>query len=183
MTPVEEARDWIARHWDPELSLAAWRGMLVDSGWGCPAWPREWYGRGLAASVASEIGDELARAGAVGVATGVGMSLAAPTILAHGSDDVKRRLLRPLATGEHKWCQLFSEPGSGSDLAGLSTRAERDGDEWVVTGQKVWNSGAQRAQWGLLLAAPTGRSRSTRASPASRCRCSSAASRCARSGR
>jgi alkylation response protein AidB-like acyl-CoA dehydrogenase len=126
--------------------------MLVDSGWGCPAWPREWFGRGLAADGAAAVGEELARAGAVGVATGVGMSLAAPTILAHGRDDLKARLLRPLATGAHKWCQLFSEPGSGSDLASLSTRAERDGDEWVVNGQKVWNSGAQRAQWGLLLA-------------------------------
>ncbi len=149
---VDEARDWIARHWNPDLSLAEWRGALVDSGWGCPAWPEEWYGRGLPPGTAAAIGDEIVRAGAVGVATGVGMSLAAPTILAHGSDDVKRRLLRPLATGEHKWCQLFSEPGSGSDLASLSTRAQRDGDEWIVNGQKVWNSGAQRAQWGLLLA-------------------------------
>ncbi len=147
-----EARDWIAGHWDPELPLLEWRGMLVDSGWGCPSWQRERYGRGLPASEAAVVADELQRAGAVGVATGVGMSLAAPTILAHGSDELQRRLLRPLATGEHKWCQLFSEPGSGSDLASLSTRAERDGDEWVINGQKVWNSGAQRAQWGLLLA-------------------------------
>ena len=96
--------------------------------------------------------EEFHRAGAVGAATGVGMSLAAPTIHAHGSDDVKRRFLRPMATGEHKWCQLFSEPGSGSDLAGLTTRADRDGDEWVVNGQKVWNSGAHQAQFGILLA-------------------------------
>jgi alkylation response protein AidB-like acyl-CoA dehydrogenase len=150
--PAVEARDWIAQHWDPDLALDDWRGQLVDSGWGCPAWPREWFGRDLSAADAAAVSDELARAGAVGVATGVGMSLAAPTILAHGSDAVKARLLRPLATGAHKWCQLFSEPGSGSDLASLSSRAERDGDEWIVNGQKVWNSGAQRAQWGLLLA-------------------------------
>ncbi len=126
--------------------------MLVESGWGCPTWPHAWFGRDLPAATAAVVADELARAGAVGVATGVGMSLAAPTMLAHGSDDLKHRLLRPLATGAHKWCQLFSEPGSGSDLASLSTHAERDGDEWVVNGQKVWTSGAQRAQWGLLLA-------------------------------
>src|SRR5205814_133600 len=78
--------------------------------------------------------------------------LAAPTMLAHGSDDLKARLLRPLVTGEHTWCQLFSEPGSGSDLAGLTTRAEPDGDEWVVNGQKVWNTSAHHADYGLLLA-------------------------------
>jgi alkylation response protein AidB-like acyl-CoA dehydrogenase len=80
------------------------------------------------------------------------MTLAAPTLLEHGSDDVKRRLLRPALTGRHRWCQLFSEPGNGSDLAGLSTRAERDGDEWVITGQKLWTTGARKADWALLVA-------------------------------
>jgi alkylation response protein AidB-like acyl-CoA dehydrogenase len=80
------------------------------------------------------------------------MSLAAPTILAHGSDELKGRLLRPIATGEDTWCQLFSEPGNGSDLAGLTTRATHDGDEFVVEGQKVWTTGAQHAAYGMLLA-------------------------------
>ena len=81
---------------------------------------------------------------------GGGMTLAAPTILAHGSDDLKRRLLPRAITGEDTWCQLFSEPGSGSDLAGLTTRAERDGDEWVVNGQKLWNTSAHHADYGML---------------------------------
>jgi alkylation response protein AidB-like acyl-CoA dehydrogenase len=91
-------------------------------------------------------------AGAVGVPVGVGIGLAAPTLLAHGSPALKARLLRRIVTGEDMWCQLFSEPGSGSDLAGLTTRADRDGDEWIVSGQKVWNSAAHRAAYGMLLA-------------------------------
>jgi alkylation response protein AidB-like acyl-CoA dehydrogenase len=83
---------------------------------------------------------------------GFGIFLAAPTIAAHADDELKARLLRPLFTGEELWCQLFSEPGAGSDLAGLSTRAVRDGDEWVVDGQKVWNTLAHRADRGMLVA-------------------------------
>jgi alkylation response protein AidB-like acyl-CoA dehydrogenase len=83
---------------------------------------------------------------------GFGIYLAAPTIVAHGTDELKSRLLRPLFTAEEIWCQLFSEPGAGSDLAGLSTRAVRDGDEWVVDGQKVWNTLAHAADRGMLVA-------------------------------
>jgi alkylation response protein AidB-like acyl-CoA dehydrogenase len=82
----------------------------------------------------------------------IGQGMAAPTVLEHGSPDLARELLRPLATTEHIWCQLFSEPGAGSDLAGLATSAVRDGDDWVVNGQKVWTSLAHRARWALLLA-------------------------------
>jgi len=148
----DEVRSWLAEWWDPERPVVEWRGLLADAGWACPTWPVGWYGRGLSPRLAAVVTEELHAAGAVGHATGVGMSLAAPTILAHGSDDLKRRLLRPILTGEHTWCQLFSEPGSGSDLAGLTTRAQRDGDEWVVDGQKVWNSGAHKAAYGMLLA-------------------------------
>jgi alkylation response protein AidB-like acyl-CoA dehydrogenase len=148
----EEVRAWLDACWDPDSTLVRWRQLLADTGWGCPTWPTEWYGRGLSPEMAAVVSSELARVGAVGPATGAAMSLAAPTILAHGSDDQKRRLLRSIITGEDRWCQLFSEPGSGSDLAGLTTRADRDGDEWVVNGQKVWTTGAGQAAYGMLLA-------------------------------
>ena len=147
-----EARAWIEANWDPERPLAAWRTLLADSGWAVPSWPADSYGRGLPADADRIVADELTRAGAVGVPVGVGIGLAAPTILAHGSPDLKARLLRRIVTGEDMWCQLFSEPGSGSDLAGLTTRADRDGDEWIVSGQKVWNTSAHHAELGLLLA-------------------------------
>ena len=79
------------------------------------------------------------------------MALAGPTIATHGSDEVKQRFLRPMFTGEERWCQLFSEPGAGSDFAGLGTRAIRDGDEWIVNGQKVWNTLAHLADYGMLV--------------------------------
>jgi alkylation response protein AidB-like acyl-CoA dehydrogenase len=143
---------WLAESWDPALSLREWRDRLADSGWACPTWPREWCGRGLPASAASVVAEEFARAGAVGPPDGVGLNMAGPTILEHGSDELKQQFIRPTVTGEIIWCQLFSEPGAGSDLAGLTTTARQDGDEWVVSGQKVWNTSAHHADAGLLLA-------------------------------
>jgi alkylation response protein AidB-like acyl-CoA dehydrogenase len=148
----EEVRAWLETHWDPELSLREWRVRLADSGWGCPSWPERWCGRSLPVAVVDVVAGEIARIGAVGVPEGVGMNLAAPTILEHGDDDLKGRFLRSTMVGEVTWCQLFSEPSAGSDLAGLTTRARRDGDEWVVHGQKVWNTSAGHADFGLLLA-------------------------------
>jgi alkylation response protein AidB-like acyl-CoA dehydrogenase len=147
-----EVRAWLEANWDPELSLVEWRNRLADSGWGCPTWPAEWFGKGLPVALGDVVSEEFDRVGAVGTPTGGGMTLAAPTILEHGSDDLKRRLLRPIVTGEDSWCQLFSEPGSGSDLAGLTTRAELDGDEYVVNGQKLWSTSAHHARYGMLLA-------------------------------
>jgi len=149
-----ELRAWLEANWNPELSLVEWRTKLADSGWGCPTWPVEWYGRGLPIALGDVVAEEFERAGAVGTPGGGGMSLAAPTLLEHGSDELKRRLLRRIVTGEDTWCQLFSEPGSGSDLAGLTTRAELDPvtDEYRVNGQKLWTTSAHHARYGMLLA-------------------------------
>ena len=150
---LAELRGWIAANWDPELSLAAWRQRLADSGWACPDWPRDCCGRDLPAAVAAQVVATLTAARIPGPPEGVGVTLAAPVIIEHGSDDLKRRLVRATVTAELTWCQLFSEPGAGSDLAGLSTRAEPDGaGGWLVTGQKVWSTGAATADLGLLLA-------------------------------
>ena len=147
-----DVRAWLEANWRPDYSLIEWRNKLVDSGWGAPHWPKAWYGRDLPVGLVPIVDEEFARIGAVGVAK-VGIRvLAAATILAHGTDQQKQRYLRPSLTGEEAWCQLFSEPGSGSDAAGAVTRADLKGDHWVVNGQKLWTSGAQKADWGLLLA-------------------------------
>ena len=143
---------WLAEAWDPDIGLAAWRERLVASGWAVPSWSREWYGRGLPAWADTIVVEQLRAAGAVGVPLGAGMSLAAPTLATHASDELKRRVLRPTITGELTWCQLFSEPSAGSDLAGMKATAVRDGDEWVVNGQKMWNTSAHHADLGMLVA-------------------------------
>ena len=147
----DEVRTWLEASWRPELSLVAWRRRLVEAGWACPSWPAASGGRALPPWADGVVAEELLAVGAPGLPDGVGMLLAVPTILEHG-DEAARELLGPTVAGELTWCQLFSEPGAGSDLAGLTTRAERDGDTWVVTGQKVWNTSAHHADLGLLLA-------------------------------
>ena len=148
----EELRSWLHDTWDPEMTLREWWTLLADAGWAVPTWPTEWFGRGLPRKMAAVVAAELREIGAPGPPAGLGIMLAGPTILDHGTDEQKERYLRPIVTGAHAWCQLFSEPGAGSDLASLQTRAVRDGDEWVVTGQKVWTSGARTADRGMLLA-------------------------------
>ncbi len=147
-----EFRLWLARTWDPTLTLAEWRDRLVDGGWAVPSWPARWYGRDLPAWADAVVTDELAAVGAVGLPLGSGVGLAAPTLLRHASDELNGRIIRPTLTGAMTWCQLFSEPGAGSDLASLTATAELDGDEWVVSGQKVWNTSAHHADLGMLLA-------------------------------
>ncbi len=147
-----EVRGWLRAHWDPEAGLVDWRNRLADSGWGVPHWPRAWYGRDLPVALLPAIDAEFAAIGAVGVAR-IGIRLlAAATLLEHGSDAHKTRFLRRILTGEDTWCQLFSEPGSGSDLAGATTRADLEGERFIINGQKLWTTSAQHADWGLLLA-------------------------------
>ena len=143
---------WVEEQWSPDMALRDWRRALLQAGWAVPSWPRRWHGRDLPAWADELVGSELIRLGAVGLPVGSGTWLAAPTILAHGSDELRSRLLEPILTGEQTWCQLFSEPGAGSDLAGLSTSAVLDGDTWVVSGQKVWNTSAHHADMAMLLA-------------------------------
>ena len=149
---ADEMRQWVKDHWDPSGELVSWRTQLAQSGWGKPSWPSQWFGRDLPTSSENMSRQALFEAGAVGMASGVSMYLVAPTLLEWATERQLQQFLLPILTGQHKWCQLFSEPGAGSDLASLSTRAERDGDEWVISGQKVWNSGAQSADYGILLA-------------------------------
>ena len=158
MTDVNEqdlriaVRQWLSETWDPTLSLLEWRTVLVDSRWAVPSWPEKWFGKAYPTWTDDIVRSELLMAGAVSTPVGAGINLAAPTIMKHGGDKQKQRFLRTALTGEETWCQLFSEPGAGSDLAGLGTNAELDGDEWIVSGQKVWNTSAHHADLGLLVA-------------------------------
>ena len=143
---------WLDDHWDPDLTLGDWWERLGTAGWSTPTWPRTWSGRGLGRAAAVQVVDELRRRGIPGGPTGVGVDMAGPTLLARGSDDQRRRYLADISCGRTAWCQLFSEPEAGSDLASLRTRAVPDGDQWRVTGQKVWSTLAHHADFGMLLA-------------------------------
>jgi alkylation response protein AidB-like acyl-CoA dehydrogenase len=138
-------RQWLAANPDPSPR------RLAESGYVAPHWPEPW---GLGADPVSQlvIDEELRRAGIRRPANQIGIGWAGPTLIHAGTDAQKQRYLVPLLAAEEIWCQLFSEPGAGSDLAGLTTRAVRDGDEWVVSGQKVWTSYAHVAAFGILLA-------------------------------
>jgi alkylation response protein AidB-like acyl-CoA dehydrogenase len=130
----------------------AWQATLAEGGFAGIAWPSEFGGRGGTAAEARAFAQEEARFEVTSGAFAVAIGMVGPTIIVHGTDEQKAFFLPRMLGGEHIWCQLFSEPGAGSDLAGLTTRAERDGDEWVVNGQKVWTSGAHFSDWGILLA-------------------------------
>jgi|688.fasta_scaffold02416_27 alkylation response protein AidB-like acyl-CoA dehydrogenase len=148
----DELRSWLEQNWDPDLTVGDWWERLGLAGWVAPAWPSAWFGRDLSTAEANVVSSTIAEFGALGAPGGLGLLLAGPTIVTHGTDDQKRRYLRDIVTGQRAWCQLFSEPNAGSDLAGLQTRALLDGDEWIVSGQKVWTSGGQAADLGMLIA-------------------------------
>jgi alkylation response protein AidB-like acyl-CoA dehydrogenase len=136
-----------------DLDYSEWCVRLGEAGYATPTWPKE-YGAGLslAPGEAKVVNEVLGHYRVPRPFNIIGIGMGGPTLIACGTDEQKQRLLRPLATNQEIWCQLFSEPGAGSDVAGLSTRAVRDGDEWVVNGQKVWTSLAHLAKWGMLLA-------------------------------
>lgn len=147
-----EVQAWLDVHFDPDIPLGEWRQILADSGWGVPTWPVEWYGKGISRGLAQVVAQEFVRVGAAGPPWGIGTMLTGPVLFAHGTETQKRKYIRRILTGEDIWCQLFSEPGAGSDLAGLRTRAEMHGGEWIVNGQKVWSSAANVATHGILVA-------------------------------
>jgi alkylation response protein AidB-like acyl-CoA dehydrogenase len=147
-----EVEDWLASHWDPDAAVVDWWRLVADAGWTAPHFPSEWGGRGLGRRAQSVVRAQFHRAGALAPPGGLGLLMAAPTILTHGTPEQVDRYVAPVLRGEVAWCQLFSEPGAGSDLAGLSTRAVPDGDKWRVTGQKVWSSQAMEADFGMLIA-------------------------------
>ena len=151
---LEAAIDSFLAANDPtSMTNIEFRGARFDAGLAWVHFPVGHGGLGLSPKLNRVVEDRCRAAGArpQDPATFF-IALAGPTIVTHGSDEVKQRFLRPMFTGEEKWCQLFSEPGAGSDFAGLGTRAVRDGDEWVVNGQKVWNTLAHLADWGMLVA-------------------------------
>jgi len=150
-TVAIDDEEWIHSTWDPQMTVAQWWRSLADARLANPMLPEPW-GRDWNRRRAAEFAAALGRAGALGPPAGIGMSLAVPTLLAHGAPELIERLVPAVLDGRHSWCQLFSEPGAGSDLAGLQTKAERDGDEWVVNGQKVWTSSGQWADYAILIA-------------------------------
>lgn len=131
--------------------MKRWNTKLNEHGWGAPAWPKEHGGGGLSVKEQFILSEEFAwrRAPRSG---GIGHGWAGPTIMVYGTEEQKQKYLPKIISGEHNWCQLFSEPGAGSDLASLQTRAIRDGDDYVVNGQKIWTSGAHRSDMGILIA-------------------------------
>jgi alkylation response protein AidB-like acyl-CoA dehydrogenase len=148
----DEARAWLDTNWDPDLTVREWWSRVGAAGWSAPHFPKEWGGRGGSRRSPAVVRAEFVGAGAVPPPGGLGMLMAAPTILTHGTPEQIERYVPDVYRGAVAWCQLFSEPGSGSDLAGLTTRAARDGDHWIISGQKVWSSMAREADYGMLLA-------------------------------
>ena len=158
----DELRAWFAANdpgpepHDAEDLHYAWRRdfqrRLYEAGWAAPHWPVQYGGRGATLTQSAIYFEELGRARAPLPANVLGLLLGGPTLMSWGTEEQKDRFLDPILSGEEIWCQGFSEPEAGSDLAALKTRAVRDGDGWVVTGQKVWTSGAQYARWCMLVA-------------------------------
>ncbi|MGM4916678.1 acyl-CoA dehydrogenase [Tardiphaga sp. 813_E8_N1_3] len=167
-----EAKAWIAanapKQYEDELKKAAlgriqlksanilevakaWQKKKADAGWAVPHWPKDYGGRGASPIERVIWQQEEGVFGKLGALFIIGHGMCGPTMMAYASEEHKRQYLPPLASGEKIWCQLFSEPAGGSDVAGLRTRAEKDGDDWVINGQKIWTSGAHYSDYGILI--------------------------------
>jgi len=136
---------------DPIEAAKAWQKKKAEAGWACLLWPKEYGGRGATPIESVIWNQEEGVYGKLGGSFIIGQGMCGPTLMAYASEEQKQRYLPPLASGEEVWCQLFSEPPAGSDLAGLRTRAELDGDDWVINGQKIWTSGAHYSDYGILI--------------------------------
>jgi alkylation response protein AidB-like acyl-CoA dehydrogenase len=163
----DELRGWLeANPPDPEPTEGGedaeyawrrgWQRRLYDAGWAAPHWPVEYGGRGATLTESAIYFEEIGRARVPLPANTLGLLLGGPTLMVWGTDEQKERFLAPILSAEEIWCQGFSEPEAGSDLASLKTRAVREGSEWLVTGQKVWTSGAQYSKWCMLVARTDG---------------------------
>jgi alkylation response protein AidB-like acyl-CoA dehydrogenase len=166
LSPAEEAfrdelRSWLeANHPGPEPAgdeasfefRRGWQRRLNEAGWAGVSWPTQYGGRGATLIEQAIFNEETVRAQTPQVANVLGLAMGGPTVIAHGSEEQRQRYLPPILSAEEIWCQGFSEPDSGSDLASLKTRAVREGDDWIVTGQKVWTTYAHHAKWCMLVA-------------------------------
>jgi acyl-CoA dehydrogenase len=156
----EEARTWLKNNVPSEKELAGldpikaaklWQKRKYDAGWACITWPKEYGGRGASAIEQVIWNQEESQYELPGGVFSIGQGMAAPTLMTWATEEAKARFIPKLASGEEIWCQLFSEPAGGSDLAALRTRAVKDGDDWVINGQKIWTSGAHYSDWGILV--------------------------------
>lgn len=164
----EEVRDWVEDNCPPAMRLGtvhfedaygvyqtdaahAWRAAAAARGWTAPHWPTEYGGGGLDGQHIRVLQEEMARVKALPPETGMGLAMIGPTLLEFGTEEQKQRHIPRIVSGEAQWCQGYSEPGAGSDLAGLQTKAVLNGDHFVINGQKIWTSGAQHANWMFAL--------------------------------
>jgi len=164
----QEAQDWIETHCPQSMRLGAvhfedaydiyqsddaiaWRDAAASRGWTAPTWPTAYGGGGLTNQQAQILSQEMARVKALPPATGMGLAMIGPTLLEFGTEEQKQRHIPKIVSGEAQWCQGYSEPGAGSDLAGLQTKAVLEGDKFILNGQKIWTSGAQHANWMFAL--------------------------------